>query len=539
MRVQERAEETLQRSEEVTKRLAQENAIMAEIGRIISSTLDIEEVYERFAEEVHELIPFEGIAINIINHKEGTVTVPYVSGIAVPGCQPGDVFPLEGSVTGEVVRTHSSVIIQTEDRKELQTRFPTLLTAFETGLRSVMAVPLISKDQVIGGIHFRSTRPNAYSDQNLKLAENIASQIAGAIANVQLFTQRKQSENALRSERDKFRGMLLVLGDGVDIINKNYIIEFQNELLQKRSGNRLGEKCFSTYMGLERPCDFCSIQEAIRTGHPTRIELVAPDGRNYELSSSPFTDVDGEVKVIELVRDITERKRAEEVLRQESSFRTSIIEHATEGLCVCHETVEFPHVAFTVWNDRMTEITGYSMDEINRLGWYQTMYPNPEVQARAIERMARMRQGDDIVGEEWEITRADGEKRLLSISTSVLQTGDGIAHVLALMQDITEHKQAEETLRQSEEKYRTILENIEDGYFEVDIAGNFTFFNDSLCQLLGYSKDELMGMNNRQYTDKENAKKLYQAFNKVYRTGEPTKGFDWEMIRKDGTKRYR
>ena len=47
-----------------------------------------------------------------------------------------------------------------------------------------------------------------------------------------------------------------------------------------------------------------------------------------------------------------------------------------------------------------------------------------------------------------------------------------------------------------------------------------------------------MGMNNRQYTDKENAKKLFQAFNKVYNTGEPTEGFDWQIVRKDGTKRH-
>ncbi|MBL6971842.1 MAG: PAS domain S-box protein [Desulfobacterales bacterium] len=101
-----------------------------------------------------------------------------------------------------------------------------------------------------------------------------------------------------------------------------------------------------------------------------------------------------------------------------------------------------------------------------------------------------------------------------------------------------ERKQAEETLRENEEKYRTILENIEDGYFEVDIAGNFTFFNDSLVKILGYSKDELIGMNNWQYTDKENAKKLYETFNRVYKTGEPAKAFNWEVISKDGSKRY-
>ncbi len=101
-----------------------------------------------------------------------------------------------------------------------------------------------------------------------------------------------------------------------------------------------------------------------------------------------------------------------------------------------------------------------------------------------------------------------------------------------------QRKKTEEALRESEERYRTILETIEDGYYEVDLAGNFTFFNDAVCRMLGYSRDELMGMNNRQYTEPGNLKKLYQAFNTVYRTGIPIKGFEWEVIAKDGTKGY-
>ena len=93
-------------------------------------------------------------------------------------------------------------------------------------------------------------------------------------------------------------------------------------------------------------------------------------------------------------------------------------------------------------------------------------------------------------------------------------------------------------LRQSEEKYRTILESIEDGYYEVDLAGNFTFFNDSICEILGYSRDELIGMNSRQYTDEDNARKLYQTFNKVYTSGQSAKEFDWQITRKDGTNRH-
>jgi len=93
-------------------------------------------------------------------------------------------------------------------------------------------------------------------------------------------------------------------------------------------------------------------------------------------------------------------------------------------------------------------------------------------------------------------------------------------------------------LRENEVRYCTILASAEDGYFEVDLDGNFTFFNDSVCRMLGYTRAELMGTNNRQYTDEENSQKLYQEFNKTFRTGEPSKGFDREITRKDGTKLY-
>lgn len=97
---------------------------------------------------------------------------------------------------------------------------------------------------------------------------------------------------------------------------------------------------------------------------------------------------------------------------------------------------------------------------------------------------------------------------------------------------------AEEALRQSEEKYRTILESIDDGYYEVDLAGNFTFCNPAACRIHGYSREEMIGMNKRQYTDREYSEKIFETFNKVYRTGIPANEFDWQIIRKDGTRRY-
>ena len=108
-----------------------------------------------------------------------------------------------------------------------------------------------------------------------------------------------------------------------------------------------------------------------------------------------------------------------------------------------------------------------------------------------------------------------------------------------LLENEVEHRrQTEKALRESEEKYRNILESIGEGYYEVDLAGNFTFFNDAMCRIRGYSRDELMGMNNRGYMDPVTAKKIFEAYHQVYTTGKGMKGYEWETVRKDGTKGY-
>jgi PAS domain S-box-containing protein len=103
---------------------------------------------------------------------------------------------------------------------------------------------------------------------------------------------------------------------------------------------------------------------------------------------------------------------------------------------------------------------------------------------------------------------------------------------------INQRKIAEGALRSSEEQYRRIVETTPDGYYEVDNNGNYTFFNDAMCDLLGYSKTEMSGMNHRAYLDDANSQKLQNAINQVYRTGESVKALDWTYTRRDGSERY-
>jgi two-component system sensor histidine kinase/response regulator len=133
--------------------------------------------------------------------------------------------------------------------------------------------------------------------------------------------------------------------------------------------------------------------------------------------------------------------------------------------------------------------------------------------------------------------RKDGRTIYADINTTSVLI-DGRKCNVGFFTDISERRQAEEALRRSEEKYRTIIENIEDGYYEVDLAGNITFFNESLCRMTGVTKDELRGMNNLKYMDERTGKEVYKVFNAVYKTGNPVKGFGYEITVKDGSKKY-
>jgi len=89
-------------------------------------------------------------------------------------------------------------------------------------------------------------------------------------------------------------------------------------------------------------------------------------------------------------------------------------------------------------------------------------------------------------------------------------------------------------LQESEEKYRTIVEGLEEGYFEVDLERNLTFFNDPLCKILGYSRDELSGKNTRIFTSASTSGKMDQIYAQIQKTGEPVRVTDYDAIGKTG-----
>ena len=105
------------------------------------------------------------------------------------------------------------------------------------------------------------------------------------------------------------------------------------------------------------------------------------------------------------------------------------------------------------------------------------------------------------------------------------------------LMDITDLKNREDTLSESEQNYRIVLNEIEDGYLENDIAGNAVFCNDAVCKIFGVSREWLLGKNYRETVDEKTANACYQAFNRVYLTGIPRKSFIFETATKGGVQK--
>ncbi len=118
------------------------------------------------------------------------------------------------------------------------------------------------------------------------------------------------------------------------------------------------------------------------------------------------------------------------------------------------------------------------------------------------------------------------------------RTGQLLKANKVLKQEIVERNRAEEHLRESEENYRSILESMEEGYYEFDISGNLRFFNDAFYRIVGYSREELMGTNYRKFTAPQDAGRVFRAFNSVYVSHKPSREFEWQIIRRDAQIRH-
>ena len=262
---------------------------------------------------------------------------------------------------------------------------------------------------------------------------------------------------------------------------------------------------------------------------PLRFEITSL-GRRTSIILSSTLSIIAICLLICLVAYRSRMMTSEHALKQEQFFSKSIIESLPGIFCL----YTYPELRLVLWNKTHESLLQREAGEMQ--GCHLTEWFAPEDKDTIVGAIKKgLETGHLRI--ETSLRAKNGNLIPFIINCVKLETQNQL-YLMGVGIDISERIQMEEALLKSEDKYRTILENMEDGYFEVSLNGSVTFCNGAMSKIWGYSNSELVGMNYRQFTDSVNAEKIFQAFNRVYRTGEPTKEFDWQIIGSDGTNRY-
>ena len=350
-------------------------------------------------------------------------------------------------------------------------------------------------------------------------------------------TDYKRAEETLKQSEERYRTVLDEMEEGYYEVDMAGTFTFVNDAMTRILGYSRDELIGMNYKTYTPEEDVKPIFEAYnrvyRTGEPLKwfpMAEIRKDGTRLlaEDSVLPLRNDKGEVIGFRGVsRDVTHRKRAEEALKQSEERYRQLTENAGEAIFVIQDGV----IKFI--NPKGAELSGYSIEELVSSPFVKFLHPNDS--DMVADRYLKRLKGEPVPQiYDFRIIRKDGHIRWGELNAVPISWEDRPA-VLCFMSDITERKEAEEALRQSEERYRDILEKMEDSYFEIDLAGNLTFVNSSACRHLGYSREELIGMSYKGFTAEDYIKSVFQIFNEVYRTAMPNKGFHWKIIRKDGS----
>jgi two-component system, sensor histidine kinase and response regulator len=350
---------------------------------------------------------------------------------------------------------------------------------------------------------------------------------------------KRTREQALRQSEEHFRSLIENATDIITILDIDGTIRYESPSVERVMGYKAEELIGRNASEFTHPDDVAAIsmlttEVSLPGTGPMPLEVRfkhrSGEWRTLEVFGRLVRDESGAEQIIINSRDITDRKRAAEKLKESETLFRSLAETVSAAIYI-YQGSKYIYV-----NPATETITGYTNDELMAMEVWDLLHPDFLEETK--EQAARRQRGEEVpTHAETKILTKNGEARWLDITPRLIRF-QGQQAVLATAFDITERKGWEDALQESEEKYRTILQSIQEGYFEVDLCGTLTFFNDSMCRIIGSPAERLMGLNNRQYSDADAARKLYAAYNQVYRTGKPIEGFQHKITTRNGAEKF-
>lgn len=362
-------------------------------------------------------------------------------------------------------------------------------------------------------------------------------------------TERKKAEDRLKESEERMRILIETTKDIIytlDITgNFNYISPRFEELTGHEKNELLGHH-FTEFLPPEdiRPVTEIfndGIQGKATTLYECIMRFPNGDTRPLELNVNTIYNSGGDViGRLGVARDITQRKESEKALRESEKIYRLLTENSAELIWLSDLDLNFTYLSPSLeW------VTGYKPEDLLGKSAFDILTPESALTAKHTLhkklKSAPVTNNNYLVQATLELKQVNRDGSVIDVEiNATLLRGNDLAPtgIRGVTRDITEKKRIERALRHNEEKYRAILETIQDGYFETDLVGDILYINDPYGNIIGYTNDELVGKNYSTLMDEENSRIVFAHFKRVYETEKPAYISLGKLIKKSGDEVY-
>src|SRR5712691_10536958 len=401
---------------------------------------------------------------------------------------------------------------------------------------------LLDRHDTVRGFEFEAYRKDGtkiWMSDNVSAVRDASGKLLYYEGTTEDITGRKLAKDARREAERKYRDIFENAVEGIfqtspdgEFIAANPALarmlgfESPEELIRERTD--IGR---THYVESERRAEFKRLLDQHDTVRGFEFEAYRKDGTKIWMSDNvrAVRDASGKLLYYEgTVEDITERKLAEEALRESEERYRDLVENSRDLIC----THDLDGLVLSA-NPAAAAAVGYDLDEFVGKKTIRDLLV-PEVRDQFDQYMARLRKEGTTSGIMLVQTRS-GERRMWEYYNSLRTEGVAIPIVRGMARDITEQRRAEAALRDSEERYRELFENDKDAIYVHDLNGVYRSVNRAAERLSGYSREEILGKHFRDFVSPEYLERVGETFGKKLEgTGETT--YEIEIIRRDGAR---
>ncbi len=356
---------------------------------------------------------------------------------------------------------------------------------------------------------------NIYTEDGKTLSATIAQGID--------ISERRKVEEALKQSEEKLRSIFNSMTDYCYIVSKDYKIEFMNKAMIERFGDQTGKTCYKALFDRDSPCPWSKSGD-IQKGETVRWEYYFPEvDYTFEIIDSPLINKDGSISKLGIWRNISERMRAEQALRESEAQYRSIFNSATDSFLIFDFDGKIVEA-----NPQACKMYGYAYEELIKLSGKDIVHPG------YYQIFKKFKRDVQTIGEfyaESVDVHKDGSTFDIEVKGSMFDY-KGKPHLLAVVRDISERKRAEDELRRLKEFNEGIVQSMAEGIAVDDTEGHYTFVNPAAASMLGYTQEELLGQHWTAVTPPDQQSSI-QAVNERRACGESSR-YEVELVRKDG-----